>query len=138
MQPWAWYALLAGGAAAAIGIAYAATQSAASSATVPSTPVQPTSGGGSSYITLNPSLETQTFSFQAQTPVVVALPSGNQWVSIDGVKPTSSTTAYTFVLSQTTSNNVSHTFVWSDATGTQYTSTLYFTVTTNTPQTTSA
>lgn len=139
MSPWGWYAVVGAGAAAVVGVAFAvksSSQTTPASPSIPSptpTPLQNVSGG--TTLTVSPTLTTQTVALAVQDPVVINLPTGGKWVSIDGspIADTTSPYAFTFL------GPINHTFVWTDANNAQYSSSFFFVLSPSaTPQTTSA
>lgn len=139
MKAWAWYATLAAGAAAVVGVTYAVTRK-PSPAFQPSLPpppeplpLEPAKGGGGASLTVSPGIAVQTVPLDVQDPVVIHLPENAQWQSMDGapVADKSSPIAFTFL------GPINHTLVWFDAQGQQYVTSYFFIVNQNSTPSTS-
>lgn len=137
MKRWAWYAALAGGAAAVVGVTYAVTRPKAVAPALPSPPtpppLEPAKGGGGASITVSPGISVQTVPLDVQDPVVIHLPDKGTWQSMDGapVSDKTSPIAFTFL------GPINHTLVWFDAQGQQYLSSYFFIVNQNSTPSTS-
>lgn len=86
----------------------------------PAPPLQQVSGGG--VLTVSPTLQTQTVSLDVQDPVLIYLPAGATWSSMDGapVADKTSPIAFTFL------GPINHTIVWFDSLNQQHESTYFF------------
>jgi hypothetical protein len=102
--------------------------------TPPPPPLQQTSGGGGSVLTVSPGLSVQTVPLNVQDSVLINLPPGSFWVSMDGAPVADKTSPIAFVFI----GPISHTFVWSDATMQNYLSTYFFVVAPSATPTTNA
>jgi hypothetical protein len=88
----------------------------------PSGDIVPASGGA--RIVVTPGLSAQTVPLNVQDPVVIALPPGAQWISLDGAGLSDTTSPYAFIFL----GPINHVFVWQDANRNQYVSTFFFVV----------
>lgn len=141
MKPIGWYAVLAVGAAALVGVTYtvttrrdrrrfAAQQQQNALPISPAPPVLPTPpapplvpAGSSTMLTVSPSTASQTVALQVQDPVLVTLPdTGSTWISADGAPIAQSKDPWVFVFL----GPITHTFVWTDAQNVQHVSTYNF------------
>lgn len=86
----------------------------------PATDIETTSNG--SILVVSPGIDEQTVSLDPNTPVVVYIPKGFRWVSLDGAGLTDATSPYQF----TFLGPIDHTFVWVDSLNQQHTSTYHF------------
>jgi hypothetical protein len=139
MKAWAWYAALAAGAAAVVGVTYAvkSPSPAVPPPNPPPTPVPPlqttAAGAGGASLTVSPGIAVQTVPLDVQDPVVIHLPDKGQWQSMDGapVSDKTSPIAFTFL------GPINHTLVWYDAQGQQYVTSYFFVVNQNSTPSTS-
>ena len=76
---------------------------------------QQTSNG--SILTVDPSVQSQTIALNPSTPVLIYIPTGFHWVSVDGSPIADTTSPYRF----TFLGAVTHTFVWVDSLNPQHT-----------------
>jgi hypothetical protein len=79
---------------------------------------------GAVTITLSPGIQTISQALDVNTAVIVYLPAGAQWQSMDGAGITDRTSPQAFVFN----GPISHTFAWTDATNTAQLCTVYLTV----------
>lgn len=79
---------------------------------------------GAITITLDPSLATISQALDVNTAVIIYLPQGAQWQSMDGAGITDRTSPQAFVFN----GPISHTFAWTDATNTARMTTIFLTV----------
>jgi hypothetical protein len=81
---------------------------------------QQTSNG--SILTVDPSVTSQTIALNPSTPVLIYIPAGFHWVSVDGSPIADTTSPYQF----TFLGAMTHTFVWVDSLNQQHTSVYNF------------
>jgi hypothetical protein len=85
-------------------------------------------------ITVAPGLSAQTVPLNVQDPVLVKLPTGSSWVSMDGAPLSDQVSPVAFVFL----GPINHTFVWHDAKNQQYVSSYFFVVAPSATPTTNA
>lgn len=95
----------------------------------PPIPVTPVSGG--TNITLTPGVASQNIPLDVGDPVVIRVPAGSSFTSVDGA-PFRGATPYAFVFL----GPIQHTFVWSDANNLQNVTLMIFYLNPATPSTT--
>lgn len=95
----------------------------------PPIPITPVSGG--TNITLTPGQASQNVPLDVGDPVLVRVPAGGSFTSVDGA-PLRGTTPYAFVFL----GPIQHTFVWNDASGAQNVTLMIFYLNPATPSTT--
>ena len=88
------------------------------------TGVTATTGGGV-VIALTSANLTQALALDVNTAVIVQLPTGGAWISVDGSPINDTTEPYGFVF---LGGPITHTFVWVDSTKAQWTATFNLTV----------
>jgi hypothetical protein len=80
--------------------------------------------GGQNILVVDPSVTSQTVSLAVGTPVVVYIPKGFTWVSVDGSPIADTTSPYEF----TFQGAITHTFVWIDSLNQQHQTVFSFVV----------
>jgi hypothetical protein len=93
--------------------------------------VTQTSGGGI-IIALTSGNATQSLALDVNTSVIVQLPAGASWISVDGSPINDTTSPYGFVF---IGGPVTHAFVWVDSTKAQWTATFNLSVAAAVPTT---
>ena len=91
-----------------------------------------TLAGGGVVIALTSSNLTQSLALDVNTAVIVQLPAGASWISVDGSPINDTTSPYGFVF---LGGPITHTFVWVDSTKAQWTATFNLTVAQTVPTT---
>lgn len=93
--------------------------------------VTQTAGGGI-VVALTSGNATQSLALDVNTAVIVQLPTGASWISVDGSPINDTTSPYGFVF---LGGPISHTFVWTDVNKAQWTATFNLTVAAPVPTT---
>lgn len=93
--------------------------------------VTQTAGGGI-VVALTSGNATQSLALDVNTAVIVQLPAGASWISVDGSPINDTTSPYGFVF---LGGPITHTFVWVDAAKAQWTATFNLTVAAPVPTT---